>query len=343
MLPELYLGGEKMKTFNSKKFVLVLALVILALVIPTKIFAATQSVAIVKIEDDYSIYIDGLENKDFKFSFTNQKPESDNPGDSNLIANWEDNNGVHIACLESTSEIDLNEKVYMIIEADGETSVTELDLENAIDKTEMANIEALTTIISVDTNQTTTTSDNENGVATTQTVGQVDITESSEYNYEDYEYKYQLIKIDGTESETAKQLSDLVDSLQTSYSTLSTYNKILKTKEIRDLYNSLKDEASMSDVKDYVIYQPEDSKEGDKYLVLLQQLSGGRVVREDIQFLVCTEGHQQEVVKEVKEIKKATALPRTFDSIILLVVLAVIVIIAIAVILRVKKLSKNEK
>ena len=334
-----------MKTFNSKKFVLVLALalVILALVIPTKIFAATQSVAIVKIEDDYSIYIDGLENKDFKFSFTNQKPESDNPGDSNLIANWEDNNGVHIACLESTSEIDLNEKVYMIIEADGETSVTELDLENAIDKTEMANIEALTTIISVDTNQTTTTSDNENGVATTQTVGQVDITESSEYNYEDYEYRYQLIKIDGTESETAKQLSDLVDSLQTSYSTLSTYNKILKTKEIRDLYNSLKDEASMSDVKDYVIYQPEDSKEGDKYLVLLQQLSGGRVVREDIQFLVCTEGHQQEVVKEVKEIKKATALPRTFDSIILLVVLAVIVIIAIAVILRVKKLSKNEK
>ena len=332
-----------MKTFNSKKFVLVLALVILALVIPTKIFAATQSVAIVKIEDDYSIYIDGLENKDFKFSFTNQKPESDNPGDSNLIANWEDNNGVHIACLESTSEIDLNETVYMIIEADGETTVTELDLENAIEKAEMANIEALTTIISVDTNQTTTTSDNENGVATTQTVGQVDITESSEYNYEDYEYKYQLIKIDGTESETAKQLSDLVDSLQTSYSTLSTYNKILKTKEIRDLYNSLKDEASMSDVKDYVIYQPEDSKEGDKYLVLLQQLSGGRVVREDIQFLVCTEGHQQEVVKEVKEIKKATALPRTFDSIILLVVLVVIVIIAIAVILRVKKLSKNEK
>lgn len=332
-----------MKTFNSKKFVLVFSLIIFALVIPTKIFAATKSVAIVKIENDYSIYIDGLENKDFKFSFTNQKPEDDNTIESNLVSNWEDNNGVHIACLEADSELNLNENVYMIIELDGETSITELDLENAIDKTEMANVEALTTIISVDTMQTTTTSDNEDGVATTQTVGQVDITESSEYNYEDYKYKYQLIKIDGTESETAKQLSDLVDSLQTSYSTLSTYNKILKTKEIRDLYNSLKDEASMNDVKDYVIYQPEDSKEGDKYLVLLQQLSGKKVVREDIQFLICTEGHKQEVVKEVKEIKKATALPRTFDSIILLVVLAVIVIIAIAVIFRIKKLSKNEK
>ena len=332
-----------MKTINSKKIMLVILLIILALIIPTKIFAATESVAIVKIENDYSIYIDGLENKDFKFSFTNQKPEDDNTIESNLVSNWEDNNGVHIACLEADSEIDLNENVYMIIESDGEKSVTELDLKNAIDKTEMANVEALTTIISVDTMQTTTTSDNEDGVATTQTVGQVDITESSEYNFEDYKYKYQLIKIDGTESETAKQLSDLVDSLQTSYSTLSTYNKILKTKEIRDLYNLLKDEASMNDVKDYVIYQPEDSKEGDKYLVLLQQLSGKKIVREDIQFLICTEGHKQEVVKEVKEIKKATALPRTFDSIILLVVLAVIVIIAIAVIFRIKKLNKNEE
>ena len=103
MWPELYLGGEKMKTFNSKKFVLVLALVILALIIPTKIFAATKSVAIVKIDDDYSIYIDGLENKDFKFSFTNQKPEDDNTVESNLVANWEDNNGIHIACLEADS------------------------------------------------------------------------------------------------------------------------------------------------------------------------------------------------------------------------------------------------
>ena len=331
-----------METF-TKKIMLVFTLIILALIIPTKIFAATKSVAIVKIENDYSIYIDGLENKDFKFSFTNQMPENDNPNETNLVANWEDNNGIHIACLESNSEVNLNEAVYMIIESDGETTVTELDLDKAIDKTEMANVEALTTIISVDTKQTTTTSDNENGVATTQTVGQVDIIESSEYNYEDYEYKYQLIKIDGTESETAKKLSDLVDSLQTTYSSLSTYNKILKTKEISELYNILKDEASMQDVTDFVIYQPEDSKEGDKYLVLLQQLSDGKIIREDIQFLICTEGHKQEVVKEVKEIKRATALPRTFDSIILLVVLAVIVIIAIAVILRIKKLNKNEK
>ena len=332
-----------METFKSKKVMLVFLLVLLMMLLPTKIFAATQSVAIVKVENDYSIYIDGLENKDFKFAFTNQNPEDETSFESQLIPNWEDNNGVNIACLEEGTSLNLNEPVFMIVKVGEELSVTELDLNKAISKTDMASVEAITTIIDVDTTQTTTTSDNENGVVTTQTVGQVNIIESAEYNYTDYEYQYNLIKIDGTESETATKLSNLVDSLQSTYSTLSTYNKILKTAEIRDLYLSLREEAVYSKVNDYVIYQPEDSKEGDKYLVLLQQLSGKEVVREDIQFLICTEGHKQEVVKEVKEIKKATALPRTFDSILLLVVLAVIVITAIAVILRIRKLNKNEE
>ncbi len=332
-----------METFKSKKVMLVFLLVLLIMLLPTRIFAATQSVAIVKVENDYSIYIDGLENKDFKFAFTNQNPEDETSFESQLIPNWEDNNGVNIACLEEGTSLNLNEPVFMIVKVGEELSVTELDLNKAISKTDMASVEAITTIIDVDTTQTTTTSDNENGVVTTQTVGQVNIIESAEYNYKDYEYQYNLIKIDGTESETATKLSNLVDSLQSTYSTLSTYNKILKTAEIRDLYLSLREEAVYSKVNDYVIYQPEDSKEGDKYLVLLQQLSGKEVVREDIQFLICTEGHKQEVVKEVKEIKKATALPRTFDSIVLLVVLAVIVITAIAVILRIRKLNKNEE
>ena len=332
-----------METFKSKKVMLVFLLVLLIMLLPTRIFAATQSVAIVKVENDYSIYIDGLENKDFKFAFTNQNPEDETSFESQLIPNWEDNNGVNIACLEEGTSLNLNEPVFMIVKVGEELSVTELDLDKAISKTDMASVEAITTIIDVDTTQTTTTSDNENGVVTTQTVGQVNIIESAEYNYTDYEYQYNLIKIDGTESETATKLSNLVDSLQSTYSTLSTYNKILKTAEIRDLYLSLREEAVYSKVNDYVIYQPEDSKEGDKYLVLLQQLSGKEVVREDIQFLICTEGHKQEVVKEVKEIKKATALPRTFDSIVLLVVLAVIVITAIAVILRIRKLNKNEE
>lgn len=330
-----------MKIFNFKKIFLLNLIVLIALILPTKIFAANESVAIVKINEDYSIYINGLEEKDFKFGFTNQKPIEGTTSDIDLVANWEDKKGVNIACLESSSEIDLTKKVYMLIEKDEETTVTELDLSDAITQEEMSDVESLTTIISVDTKKTTTTADNENGVATTQTVGQVDIIKSEEYEYQDYDYKYQLIKIDGTESENAKKLITLVDEIQTSYSKLSTYNKILVTTQIKELYNSVKNEAKLQNVIDYVIYQPIDSKEGDKYLVLLQQLSKGKVVREDIQFLVCTEGHEEEVVKETKEIKKATVLPRTYDSIILFIILAIIVITAIVVMIRMKNLKSE--
>lgn len=330
-----------MGKFKLKKFML-LASLIIAIILPTKIFAANNSVAIVQIGNDYSIYIDGLENKDFKFAFANENTE-EKINELELHANWEDNKGTNIACIESDTELNLNEPVYMVIEVDDQKTVTELDLNNVITQKEMADVESLTTIISVDTKKEKKVEENENGVATTQTVGQVDIIESEEYDYQEFDYKYQLIKIDGNESKTAKELITLVDSIQTGYSKLSTYNKILTTTKIRDLYDELKKEATYTNVENYVIYQPEDSKEGDKYLVLLQQISDKGIIREDIQFLTCKEDHQQEVVKEVKEIKKATALPRTFDSIILLVVLAIIAIVAIAVIIRMKKLSKDEE
>ena len=175
-----------METFKSKKVMLVFLLVLLIMLLPTRIFAATQSVAIVKVENDYSIYIDGLENKDFKFTFTNQNPEDETSFESQLIPKWEDNNGVNIACLEEGTSLNLNEPVFMIVKVGEKLSVTELDLDKAISKTDMAGVEAITTIIDVDTTQTTTTSDNENGVVTTQTVGQVNIIESEEYNYTDY-------------------------------------------------------------------------------------------------------------------------------------------------------------
>ena len=105
---------------------LVFLLVLLIMLLPTRIFAATQSVAIVKVENDYSIYIDSLENKDFKFAFTNQNPEDETSFESQLIPNWEDNNGVNIACLEEGTSLNLNEPVFMIVKVGEELSVTEL-------------------------------------------------------------------------------------------------------------------------------------------------------------------------------------------------------------------------
>ena len=174
-----------MGKFKLKKFML-LASLIIAIILPTKIFAANNSVAIVQIGSDYSIYIDGLENKDFKFAFANENTE-EKINELELHANWEDNKGTNIACIESDTELNLNEPVYMVIEVDDQKTVTELDLNNVITQKEMADVESLTTIISVDTKKEKKVEENENGVATTQTVGQVDIIESEEYDYQEFE------------------------------------------------------------------------------------------------------------------------------------------------------------
>ena len=327
-----------MKNF-TKKIVLILFLILISLIVlSTKVGATSKPVALVKVKDDYLIYIENLENKDFKFAFSNGEGDNLN---LQFISNWEDTNGVHIAALEKNAEVDLSKTVYLLIEeGEGENKTNtsiELDLSKAITKEEMANIEDVTKVIKIDAKQTTTTATNENGIASTLTVGQINITDSKEFNY-----KYQLIKIDESASKTAKDLITLINSLQTEYKDMSMYNKINAITEVRDLYTSLQKEANWQDVKDMVIYQPEDSKEGDQYIVLIQQLSKDKILKRDIQFLKCTDGHEEEYVKEVKEIKKATALPVTYDSIILIVLLAVIVLITIAVIIRMRKLNEEK-
>lgn len=326
-----------MKSF-TKNLVLILLLIITFLILlVTKVHATEESVALVKVNEDYLIYIENLENKDFKFAFSNTEGDYSNV---QFIKNWEDTNGVHVAGLEKSTEVEFGNTIFLLIEeGEGETKVNnsiKLDLSKAITKEEMESIESLTKIIKVDTQNTTTTASNENGIATTQTVGQIDITDSKEYNYQ-----YQLIKIDNNSSKTANDLIKLIDSLQTEYKDMSMYNKINAITNVKDLYEALQKEAQWKDVKDWVIYQPEDSKDGDQYIVLIQQLSKDKILKRDIQFLICEEGHQEEYVKEVKEVKKATALPVTYDSILLIVLLAVIVIIAIIVFIRMKRLNEE--
>ena len=328
-----------MKKASKKAISMVLLFFVAITMISTKIYASSDSVALVDVEGDYVIYINEMENEEFKFAFTNDTTITESSAITELtfIQNWEDTNGKNIACLEATSTIDQSNPIIMWIQTESEVFSIEINLEDAITKEDMADVESLTQIINVSTENSTTTSANEDGVAMTETVGQIDIIDSDEYDY-----KYQLIKIDGTETQNAKDLISLVDSLQTSYSSMTMYNKILTTKRVKELYDALKLEGTWLDVTNRVIYQPEDSVDGDQYIVLLQQLSNGTVLKEDIQFLICTDGHEEEFVKEVNEVKQAAALPKTFDSVVLLVILAIVVIMAVVVLTRIKKLSKKD-
>jgi len=327
-----------------KKVVLCILLVsVIIAIVPNQIFATNEDISIVKKGEDYIIYIKDMENAEFKFAFTNDSTLTDNTVAStlNFISNWEDGDEKEahsVACLEENSELDKTKPIYMWIEKEDGTYVsTELNLDEALDIEDIEQLENLTEIIKVDTKASKKTATNENGVTVTSEVGEIDITDSSDYNY-----KYQMIKIDGTEPEVAKNLIQLVDSLQENNTSESMYSQIKVLSEINKNFKTLLKNATWKDVENMVIYQPEDSTEGDKYIVLLQQLSNGQVVKEDIQFMVSTDGHNPQYERKPIEIKKATALPVTYDSIILLIVLAAIIIIAIAVVIRMKKLSNGK-
>jgi hypothetical protein len=226
----------------------------------------------------------------------------------------------------------------MWVNTDKDLFSVELNLEGSIAKEEMASTEELTKIIGVDSTATTTTVEDVNGVTTTVTTGQIDITDD-----EGYDYQYQLIKIDGTETPEATELINLVGTIQNDYSSMSMYDKILTVSKVKELNESVIASADYTNVENMTILQPDDSKEGDQYIVLLQKLDGNDVVANDFQFLTCTEGYENTMGTETNVVKVTSALPVTYDSIILFVVLAVIVVIAIAVFIKIKKMEKNEK
>ena len=179
------------KTIKKLSLIVLLIFTILN-VTSTKIYASAESVAVVKVDEDYIVYINNMESEDFKFAFTNDTTltESNVTTELSFVSNWTDTNDIHVACIEGTSGLDENAPIIMWIQKGEELSSTEIMLEKAITKEEMIAVENLTQNIKVSTENATTVASNEDGVARTETVGQIDIIDS-----EEYDYKYQLIKI----------------------------------------------------------------------------------------------------------------------------------------------------
>ena len=123
---------------------------------------------------------------------------------------------------------------------------------------------------------------------------------------------------------------------------LRSYENIKKLDEFYTLYNSLIP-TEWQEVTNNTIYQPEDSAEGEEYVVWLKgtNAEGEEIV--DVQFMTCTREEEKEYVPEVIEQKTTVKLPVTFDTTItLLIVLGVIIVAIVVLVIVKKKLSKKD-
>ena len=330
-----------MKNFKAKLTGAIVLFMIIMLV-PMIVLAVTnENVQIISNTDEqgnkeYIVYIQELMQTNFASAVSNS---ASTPEQDLTFVTARDGEGNYVA------QIDVNavtgETTYLYVKYDGQesTEVLELDLSNALDKTNMEYVENTTKRIGTETVSDLVEIDEEiNGVQTTLTVGGLKITDTDNATYQ-----YQLMKVN--EGTSYSRLVELADELNSeNYDQKDMYSKIQLTSEFYTLYNQLIERATWETVVNNEIRQPSDAVDGDQYVVLIRKTAEDGTVTTDAKLMVSqiTPYEEREDVEETRTVQETARLPITGDSIVLFVALAVVVIALIIVFVRMKKLNKKE-
>lgn len=332
-----------MKSFKAKLTGAIVLFIILMLV-PMIVLAVTneENIQIISNTDEqgdteYIVYIQDLMGTNFASAIS----DSADTLEQNLdFVTAKDREGNYVAQIDANAVT--GDTTYLYVKYDGQesTEILELDLSNALDKTDMEYVENTTKRIGTETVEKLEEINEEiNGVQTTLTVGGLRITDTDNATYE-----YQLTKV--TDNTPYSRLVELADELNSeNYDQKDMYSKIQLTSEFYTLYNQLMEGATWTAVTDNEIRQPSDAIEGDQYVVLIRKTAEDGTITTDAKLMVSKINPYKEVEPEKQEtrtVQETAKLPITGDSIILFVALAMIVIALIIVFARMKKLNKKE-
>lgn len=297
---------------------------------------ANENMQIIKKSGtEYLIYISEHMGSQFEFAFSNdQGADKETLGykSSILDSTSEKNNVAYIDNSLYTTYFsgktyfwarDLSGKYF--------AEKVEVDLSKAIEESNVNLINNLTKIIKVDTKNTITTSEVVNEVKVTKTVGKVDVLEEGTTYY-------QLVKLPASEDynefmKTAEKIAN--DKIENNM-----YAKLKVANKFSNYYNRLVpdiDDANWIKVNNNTILQPEESHNGEQYILWLKT-ENNRENKIDVQFLTCFEDYKPEVISE----KITTKLPVTYDNPILFIILAVLVVAFVVVLILRNKSEKTK-
>lgn len=297
---------------------------------------ANENIQIIKKSgNEYLIYISEHMDSQFEFAFSNDQgadKETFGYKSSILDSTSEKNNVAYIDNSLYTTYFsgktyfwarDLSGKYF--------AEKVEVDLSKAIEESNVNLINNLTKIIKVDTKNTITTSEVVNEVKVTKTVGKVDVLEEGTTYY-------QLVKLPASEEynefmKTAEKIAN--DKIENNM-----YAKLEVANKFSNYYNRLVpdiDDANWIKVNNNTILQPEESHNGEQYILWLKT-ENNRENKIDVQFLTCFEDYKPEVISE----KITTKLPVTYDNPILFIILAVLVVAFVVVLILRNKSEKTK-
>ena len=328
---------------SLKKIFTILMVVMIFAIMPLEVQAVNENFRIVKSNEDYIIYIAGFENTEFAFAFNNNAEV--NSEELNYINNWTDSNGVNVACLDDGFGLDLTQKVYLWVKDLSNNEVlskAELDLNEVLDLAKLSELNTLTKRIDVDTTQKDNVEEVSGGVKITKELGKIIIKDT-----QDGIFKYDIYKL--SKNNDAAKLVELLEKAE-NLSDKEMIEKIDLLKETEQAFEALIANANWKDVSENEIKQPEDSVEGDRYLVLLQETglieqlnTDSNNVTIDLQILECNYKEKHTIASEKVPLRTASILPVTGEEIGLYVFFAVVIVLIAIVVIRIFFLSRKNK
>lgn len=326
-----------MKKFKLELGLMLVVFMITILISITPIFATNENIQILKKSDtEYLIYIKEHFNEIFEFALTNNT----NANKEILIyqnAALDSNEEIvnYIAYVDaSLYQQYFSQDTYLWArDKQGQYFIegVKIDLNQNILEEDIELANNITKTILVDTSKTILKEEIVDDAKITKQFGKVDILDSGEFYY-------QLEKLPSNIqynrfNEIAKQISN--SKLENNL-----YNRLEVVKEFSELYNTLKPKntsTSWIKVEDKTIIQPEETKDGEQYILWIKQVDNENIII-DAQFLTSFRQEDRELIQEQIEVK----LPVTYDNPILFIILFVLVI-ALIIIYILKKHEKQKE
>lgn len=300
-----------------------------------------EKVVLKKANKEFLIYYKDICNDEFEFAFSLDKSQPTDDLFTRSAKDQADEGALDVAYIDATlyDTYFATNKAYIWIKDNNDQMLVSADLVDLTDALNDGMIELVnntTKRIDVDTTQTHETHEMVDGVDTTVTTGKVVVDEKG-----GAKYSYTLTRLTDTTTK-ANKLFELAEALKEDIS--DTYTNLRLSKQFYDLYMELMPtDSEWTEVENSEILQPDNTVEGDKYIVYLKEETDDSTTV-DAKFLTCVYKADEGVEQKEETITETVKLPVTFDSgTILFIILGIIVLaLVIFAIIRVKANKKDE-
>ena len=270
-----------------------------------------EKVVLKKANKEFLIYYKDICNDEFEFAFSLDKSQPTDDLFTRSAKDQADEGALDVAYIDATlyDTYFATNKAYIWIKDNNDQMLVSADLVDLTDALNDGMIELVnntTKRIDVDTTQTHETHEMVDGVDTTVTTGKVVVDEKG-----GAKYSYTLTRLTDTTTK-ANKLFDLAEALKEDIS--DTYTNLSLSKQFYDLYMELMPTNSeWTEVENSEILQPDNTVEGDKYIVYLKEETADSITV-DAKFLTCVYKADEGVDQKEETITETVKLPVTFDS-----------------------------